>query len=326
MQQPLEQDPTSPVMVEYPDGIFSVDTVHLRHGLAASHLVVAGGRAAFVDTGANNAAPLLLAALERQGLSPADVDYLLLTHVHLDHAGGAGLLMESLPNATAVLHPRGARHMIDPARLEAGARAVYGDAKFEAVYGGIHPIPAERVHVVEDGDVLELGGRQLECLHTEGHARHHYCIYDRDARVVFTGDTFGLSYRALDTDKGEFILPTTTPVQFDPPALHASIDRLMSYRPAAAYLTHYSRVSDLTRLAADLHADIDAYTELAAAAAGRPDAARLIEDGVRERLYRRLDDHGCPADPAWRERHLALDIGLNTQGILVWLERSAKQG
>ena len=326
MQAPTDPDVPTPRMVQYPDGIWSIDTDHLRPDMAASHLVVANGRAAFVDTGANNAVPLLLAALDAQGLGPDAVDYLLLTHVHLDHAGGAGLLLESLPNATAVLHPRGARHMIDPSKLEAGARAVYGDPQFEAVYDRIHPIPAERVHVVEDGEVIELGGRAFECLHTEGHARHHYCLYDRDAEVVFTGDTFGLSYRALDTDRGEFILPTTTPVQFDPPALHASVDRLMACQPRAAFLTHYSRVTDLPRLAADLHRDIDAYTALAAEAAGLPDVERRIEDGVRAGLYRRLDEHGCPADPAWREHHLALDIRLNTQGIPVWMARNQDAG
>ena len=324
MQQPSASQADQPRVIRYADGISAVDTEHLRPGMAASHLIVANGRAAFVDTGANNAVPLLLGALEEQGLAPDAVDYLFLTHVHLDHAGGAGLLMEALPNARAVLHPRGARHMIDPGKLEAGARAVYGDDKYEAVYGELHPIPESRVRIVDDGEVLKLGDRAFEFLHTEGHARHHYCIFDRDARVVFTGDTFGLSYRALDTAAGEFILPTTTPVQFDPAALHASIDRLMACAPRAAFLTHYSRVTDLVRLAGDLHRDIDAYRALAAAAADRPDRERMIEDGVREGLYRRLDAHGCPADPAWRERHLALDIRLNTQGILVWMERSAR--
>jgi glyoxylase-like metal-dependent hydrolase (beta-lactamase superfamily II) len=313
----------APQTRSFADGITAVDTAHLRPGMAASHLVVDAGRAAFVDTGANNAVPLLLAALAQAGLEPADVDYVFLTHVHLDHAGGAGLLMEALPRATAVLHPRGARHMVDPGKLEAGARAVYGDERFDAIYGTLRPIPAARVRTVEDGETLTLGGRSLEFLHTEGHARHHYCIHDRDAEAVFTGDTFGLSYRALDTARGAFIFPTTTPVQFDPSALHASIDRLMALRPRAAFLTHFSRVTGLPRLAADLHGDIDAYCELAAAVAGQPDLERRLEDGVRRRLYDRLDEHGCPADPAWREHHLALDIRLNAQGIGVWMARGA---
>jgi glyoxylase-like metal-dependent hydrolase (beta-lactamase superfamily II) len=308
--------------VAFPDGITGIDTDHLRPGMAASHLLVDAGRAAFVDTGANNAVPLLLGALASAGLAADSVDYVLLTHVHLDHAGGAGLLMEALPNAVAVLHPRGARHMVDPSKLEAGARAVYGDTRFDAVYGQLQPIPASRVRTVEDGEILSLGGRELAFLHTEGHARHHYCIHDRSAGVVFTGDTFGLSYRALDTARGEFIFPTTTPVQFDPPALHVSIDRLMALRPTAAFLTHFSRVTDLQRLATDLHRDIDAYSELAVATAGHADVEQRLEDGVRERLYRRLDAHGVRADREWRERHLALDIRLNAQGIRIWMERS----
>lgn len=321
MKDNTTSDTRPPRTVAFADGITAIDTEHLRPGMAASHLLVDGGRAAFVDTGANDAVPLLLRALADAGLGPDAVDYVFLTHVHLDHAGGAGALMASLPKATAILHPRGAPHMIDPARLEAGARAVYGDTRFEAVYGELRPIPEARVRVVADGETLRLGGRPLGVLHTEGHARHHYCLHDPSSGAVFTGDTFGLSYRALDTDQGEFIFPTTTPVQFDPAALDASIDRLMALRPRAAFLTHFSRVTDLPRLAEDLHADIAAYRALAAAVAGRDDLEQRLEEGVRERLYRRLDDHGCPADCAWREHHLALDIRLNAQGIRIWLER-----
>src|SRR5262249_7769502 len=155
----------------------------------------------------------------------------LLTHVHLDHAGGAGLLLQSLPNARAVIHPRGARHLIDPAKLIAGSIEVYGEQKFRELYGDIVPISQERVWIAEDGLRVTLGGsRELELIHTPGHALHHYCIVDRAAQAIFSGDTFGVSYREFDTARGEFIFPTTTPVHFDPVALHGSVDRLMSYR------------------------------------------------------------------------------------------------
>jgi len=207
-------------------GVFVIDTLYLRPGLAASHLVVDDGRAAFVDTGAGPAAPRLLAALDEIGIAREQVDYLFLTHVHLDHAGGAGQLMQALPNARAVLHPRGAPHLIDPTRLIAGSIQVYGEALYRQLYGELIPIPAERVIVAEDGQRLQLGRRTFEFVDAPGHARHHFCVWDEASRSMFTGDTFGLSYRELASARGAFILPTTTPVQFEPEALLASIDRL----------------------------------------------------------------------------------------------------
>lgn len=246
----------TPRMVRHPDGITAVDTEYIRPGHAAAHIVEQRGRAAFVDVGTNESVPHLLAALAAVGIEREAVDYLLLTHVHLDHAGGAGRLMQELPNATAVLHPRGAPHLIDPSRLIEGSRAVYGKERFQRLYGDIVPIPAERVRVTRDGDRLSLAGRELEILHTPGHALHHHVFVDRAHACIFTGDTFGLSYRELDSPHGAFIVPTTTPTQFDPDQLIASIDRLLSYAPQAMYLMHFSRVTDVPRLGEALKGQI----------------------------------------------------------------------
>jgi glyoxylase-like metal-dependent hydrolase (beta-lactamase superfamily II) len=312
----------TPHITDFPDGISAVDTEYVRPMLDASHLIVHEGRAAFVDTGTSHSVPLLLAALDARGLEPTDVDYVLVTHVHLDHAGGAGQLMAALPAATAVLHPRGAAHMADPSRLIAGSIAVYGEAMFASLYGEILPIPGDRILTVEDGATLELAGRRLEFLHTEGHARHHYCIFDHGSGCIFSGDTFGLSYRDLDTDRGAFIFPSTTPVQFDPDAAVASVDRLMAFSPAAIYLTHYSRVTELKRLADELKAGIRAHEEIARRHEG--DDVPALEDAVREYLYGRMDDHGCRADTAWREEIVGQDVKLNAQGLKVWLSRLAR--
>lgn len=245
------------------DTIDTIDVDYVRRGLAASHLVVRDGRAAFIDTGHPAAVALLHAALNERGLRRSQVDYVMVTHVHLDHAGAAGGLMRTLPNAKLVVHPLGARHMHDPARLMTGARAVYGDVEYERLYGNVVAIPKEWMIEVNDGDRLPLGESELLAIHTPGHACHHYCIYDAGTRSVFTGDTFGMSFREFDTNNGAFAFPTTTPVQLDPPALHASIDRLLSLDPEAAYLTHFGRVTDLRRLAADLHRDLERFVEIA---------------------------------------------------------------
>lgn len=311
-----------PEMTDHGDGITAIDTALLRPQFDASHLIVEAGRAAFVDTGVNDSVPLLLAALKSKDLDPADVDYVFLTHVHLDHAGGAGLLMEVLPNAKAVLHPYGAPHMIDPAKLISGARAVYGKEEYDRQYGEIRAIAEQRIIVVADDQALDLGGRRLRCLFTEGHARHHYCLSDERSEAVFTGDSFGVSFRELDTVKGEFIYPTTTPIHFDPPEAHKAIDRIMALAPTALYLTHYSRVTDVTRLAVDMHDRIDAFVELAMKHANDEERTRKLQDSMLTYLLYELRQHGHAGDDHELQDVLLPDVVLNTMGLEFWLEHS----
>jgi glyoxylase-like metal-dependent hydrolase (beta-lactamase superfamily II) len=302
-------------------GVYLIDTLYHRPGLAASHLVVDDGRAAFVDTGAAPAAPRLLAALDELGIAREQVDYLFLTHVHLDHAGGAGQLMQALPNARAVLHPRGAPHMIEPSKLIAGAIQVYGEDDFKRLYDELVPIPAERVIVTEDGTRIPLGSRTFEFIDAPGHAKHHHCPIDLDHREVYSGDNFGICYREFDTAAGPFMLPTTTPVQFDPDAFHATIDRLMSYQPTRVYQTHFGPVQDLERLARDLHAVIVESVRIARAHAAAPNRRALIEADLFRYFSVRLDEHGYCGDLAERHRMLDDDVRLNTAGLEVWLDR-----
>lgn len=304
-------------------GIYAVDTHYIRPGHDASHLILENGRAAFVDTGPASGIPHLLSALARLGVAPEQVDYVLLTHVHLDHAGGAGLLMQSLPNAQAVVHPRGARHMIDPSKLIEGSIAVYGEERFRELYGQIVPIPRERVTQSADGMWIALAGRKLELIHTPGHALHHYCVIDRQAEAIFSGDTFGISYRHFDTAAGEFIFPTTTPVHFDPLALHVSVDRLMSYQPKAIYLTHFSKVTQLPRLAADMHECIDGFVAIARRHAGERERSARIRTDLFAYIAQRLERHGFRSSDATLQVLLATDVELNSQGLEVWLDRGA---
>lgn len=303
------------------DGITAIDTEYERPLQDASHLLVEQGRAAFVDTGNNDSVPLLLDALAQQDLDVADVDYVFLTHIHLDHAGGAGLLMQHLPNARCVVHPRGAPHMVDPTKLIKGTEAVYGVEGMRKLYGDILPIDAGRLLVPDDSAWIDFNGRSMQTLFTEGHARHHYCLNDPQSKGVFTGDSFGISYRELDTAAGEFIFPTTTPASFDPPEAHKSIDRIMACEPEQLYLTHYSRVRDLERLAADMHAGIDSYVALAKHHADDDDRSEHIASAMFNYLAQRLVDHGYTGDSDTMWSVLQLDVTLNTQGLEVWLAR-----
>lgn len=302
-------------------GIHTIDTAFQRDHFDAAYLIVEDGRGAFVDCGTNHSVPLLLAAVQQAGITPADVDLLIVTHVHLDHAGGAGLLMQQLPNATLVAHPRAAPHLIDPEKLIAGATAVYGEEEMQRSYGTIQPVPEARVRIVADGETVMLAGRALECIDTPGHARHHHCIWDARSRSWFTGDTFGLSYRELDGPQGAFILPTTTPVQFEPEALKASIARMIARAPEAMYLTHYGRVGDVPRLAQSLYEQIDAMVAIADSCDGRADRHRCLTAGLTALYLERAHALQVPLADDDVERILAMDIELNAQGLGVWLDR-----
>jgi glyoxylase-like metal-dependent hydrolase (beta-lactamase superfamily II) len=311
-------DASLPRLTKFADGITAVDTEYVRPQMDASHIVVSGGRAAIVDTGPNTAVPLILAGLTELGLSPGDVDWLFLTHVHLDHAGGAGALMRALPNALCVVHPRGAPHMVDPARLIAGTRAVYGDELYGKLYGEILPIASDRLRIAQDGERFDLAGRAFECVHTPGHALHHQAIVDHDVHAIFTGDTFGLSYREFDTARGPWITPTTTPTQFDPGQLKASIIRLMQFRPRKLYLTHYSEVGDCARLANDMVDAVDDYVAIARASG--LDQSRMRYE-LRTWAHEGLHDHGCTLTEAQIDDILMKDFELNAAGLAAWLHR-----
>jgi glyoxylase-like metal-dependent hydrolase (beta-lactamase superfamily II) len=302
-------------------GIHTIDTGFGRPDFDAAYLVVEHGRGAFIDSGTTHSLPRFLDAIATANLEPKDIDWVILTHVHLDHAGGAGTLVKHLPNAKVAVHPRGARHMIDPSALIAGASGVYGEEEVRRSYGEIVPVPRERVVEAADGFVVDLAGRALLCLDTPGHARHHIAIHDDRSNAFFTGDIFGLSYREFDSPGGAFIIPTTSPVQFEPDAAHHSIDRMLAYAPEAMYLTHYDRVTDVPRLAQDLHDTLDAMVAIAKRHAGAEDRERRIASDFGDLYVDRAHRQGVSLSADDIKDLLKIDIRLNAQGILVWLDR-----
>jgi glyoxylase-like metal-dependent hydrolase (beta-lactamase superfamily II) len=310
-------------LTRHPHGVTAVDTDYIRPGLAAAHVIEHAGRAAFVDVGTNHSVPRLLAALSMLGIARGAVDFVFLTHVHLDHAGGAGVLMRELPNARAVVHPRGAPHMADPAKLIAASIAVYGEARYRELYGELVPIPRERMVLMQDKQRISLAGRELLLLDTPGHALHHYGIVDEMHANVFTGDTLGLSYRELDTAAGAFVVPTTTPTQFDPEQLIASIDRLLGYSPQAAYLMHYSRVSGLERIGESLKTQIRELAAIARRHADAGDREAEIRAEMRAQWIDLARRHGIEAPEARVDEILGKDLDLNAQGLVAWLDRAA---
>lgn len=308
-------------LVRMGPGIHALDSGYGRPGMDAIHIVEGSGRLALVESGTVYSVPALLSALGQLGYTRGAVDWVMLTHVHLDHAGGAGALLQALPNSRLLVHPRGMRHMIDPSKLWEGTIAVYGEEFARKAYGELVPAPAERVVAAEEGLEVEFGGRVFQVMDTPGHARHHVCYFDVASHGWFTGDTFGLSYRETHVGERAFVFPTTTPIQFDPVALHASIERLCECSPRHMYLTHYSRVGDVLRLAADMHRLIDAMVSVAETArplAGQAQYAQ-IREGLETLLREEAAQQGWAAQDDAAVALYAGDLDLNAQGLQVWL-------
>lgn len=314
-----------PGFYDYGEGITALDALYERPRLNAIHLLVEKGRAAIIDTGTAHAVPRVLRLLREKGVPPERVDYVVLTHVHLDHAGGAGELMAQCPNAVLTVHPRGARHMIDPSRLMGATLEIYGAEATERIYGRVPPVARERVLETPEGAVIVLAGRELAFMDAPGHARHHVIVRDARTGHVFAGDTFGLSYRELDCGGRQFSFPTTSPSQFDPPALHRSIERIVSLGPQAVYVTHFGRLRDVARLAADLHRLIDAHAALALenARSGSARHARLAR-GIEQIVLSEARRQGWKLPEKDVLEVFKFDIELNAQGLEAWLDSNTR--
>lgn len=307
------------------EGIYCIDTALCRDDFAACYLIVEGDAAAFVDSGTYHSAPLIMQVLAEVGLRPEQVKYVIPTHVHLDHAGGAGELMRLCPKASLIVHPKGAAHMIDPTKLIAGATAVYGAEVFARDYGTLAPVPKERVIIASDAYAFELNGRPLSFHDTPGHANHHGGIFDERTRSWFTGDTFGISYREFDTAQGAWLFATTTPVAFDPESWQSTLIKYASKNPKAMLLTHYSRVTELDRLFPLLRQSLQAMVDIALSEEPQPEGRLArIQEKIAQHLVQSAQAHGCQFSEDKIRDLLALDIDLNGQGLEIWLQRRAK--
>jgi glyoxylase-like metal-dependent hydrolase (beta-lactamase superfamily II) len=288
----------------------------------AAYLRLAGKECAFIETETSHARPKLLAALTESGHTVEDVRWIVVTHAHLDHAAGAGGLLAACPRATLLAHPRAAKHLIDPAKLVKSATAVYGAERFDKLYGKIEPIPKERVRALEDGETFELGSATLRVLHTAGHANHHFVVDDPATESVYTGDSFGLVYPALQKH-GLFALATTSPTNFDAKEARISIDRIRGLGEKYACLTHFGASTDIDGIAKQLHAWIDRADAWVEEAARGRETVEVITERLRtawrEAIERESESRGLRFGAAEWEM-LAMDIDLNAQGLAVAAE------
>ncbi len=294
--------------------VTTIDCEYVAPDLAAAFLIASRGEAAFVETNTSHAVPRLLTALDAAGLAREAVRYVIVTHVHLDHAGGTSALLAALPHARVLAHPRAARHLIDPSRLVASAKGVYGEAAFARLYGEIGPIDGARVDALEDGAGVTLGGEPLSFLHTRGHANHHFIVHAPAWDTVFTGDTFGLVYPRLQRG-GLFAFPSTSPTDFDAQAALASVDRVVSLGTGRVHLTHFGEVARVSAAAEQLRG----WLTRSAALVDDIKSSGRDEPFVRAALLAELHERAAAARLTLTPDDLAfleLDLGLNAQGLL----------
>jgi glyoxylase-like metal-dependent hydrolase (beta-lactamase superfamily II) len=302
-------------------GIYCIDALYVKPRVASIYLLQEADEVAIIETGTYYSVANVLATLSELGIAKSQVRYVIPTHVHLDHAGGASEMMKQFDQASLIIHPRGAPHMIDPQKLIAGTIGVYGEEKFNRLYGSIEPIPEARIIIAQDLARFEIGKRELVFIDTPGHARHHFCIYDQVSKGVFSGDTFGISYEPMK-QLARGLIPTTPPVQFDPAALHKSISRIMSFNPARLYLTHYGEFVNPAVQVASFNQWIDEYVDLCRQ---QDSAAADFEKSLQHALQNLLLQ-GLPGnDNAMLCRILQTDIRLNAQGLAYW-RRSLPDG
>jgi glyoxylase-like metal-dependent hydrolase (beta-lactamase superfamily II) len=308
-------------------GITCIDTQLHRRGLACCYLIEHNGAVGFIDTGTNNSVPILLEVLKKKHLAIEQVVYLMPTHIHLDHAGGTGSLIKHFPKATVLIHPRGARHIINPEKLERGAVAVYGEEAFSNFFGNLSPIDESRVRQMKDGEMLDFNGRILEFLHAPGHAFHHYCIWDKTSRGIFSGDTLGASYPELNNGRARFIFPPSTPVQFDPELWPQTIDRLMEYQADRIFVTHFGMHKNIEPLMLMLKRSIRDYSETAlelgalirSSDVNSESLASSIQQSIEQASINYLLDQQCGLDAIAIKELIASDMNLNAQGLVHWL-------
>jgi len=276
-----------------------------------------------IESGPSPSVPHVLAGLESMGIKPEQIDYLIVTHIHLDHAGGAGLLLEKCPNAKLVVHPKGARHLMNPSRLIAGAKAVYGE-KFDLLFDPIVPIQEERILIKSDLDTLLIGVKcNLVFYDTPGHANHHFSIYDPVSNGIFTGDTIGVHYQALANDNIHFVLPSTSPNQFNPESMIESLNKIQSLNVDAIYFGHYSLSKQPNLVYEQVRKWLNEFVAIGETVFKKSGSINELSNTLFTSIQADLDNIGVSREHPVYE-HIKLDLQVCSMGIVDFLSKKYK--
>lgn len=284
--------------------------------MIASYLLQSAGELALVEIGPTSTLDKLLAGLSATGVDPADIDKLLVTHIHLDHAGAAGTFMAHFPRARLYVHEIGASHLIAPEKLIRSATRIYGDM-MGPLWGEVVPVPADRVVVLADGDVITVGNYRLDVIYTPGHAIHHVVFHEAQRGDLFTGDVAAVRLQGM-----RYVRPPTPPPDVDLPAWHDSIERLRALRPAALYLTHFGPFTDIDRHLDEADRQLVAWGEIVRKAAESGQHSREIADNLRLHGNRELLAETNDAQRI-EDYELAAPYGMTVDGYLRYFRQHA---
>jgi glyoxylase-like metal-dependent hydrolase (beta-lactamase superfamily II) len=275
-------------------GLSYIDVNFLDHpGIIATAVLHGPGGVALIDPGPSSTLPRLRAELERAGIAIADVRDIVLTHIHLDHAGATGTLVRERPDLRVYVHDKGAPHLIDPEKLVASATRLWG-AEMDRLWGEVRPVPRENVIALSGGERITAGGRELAVAYTPGHASHHVSYFNADSGIAFVGDTVGIRL-----GPGGFVLPPTPPPDIDIELWRTSLDRVSRWTPGTLFITHFGphapSGAHLTEMAD--HLDLVAGLVRQSLAIEGDDQAREVwfRDAIRRELRRRMPDGAAQA-------------------------------
>lgn len=304
-------------------GIRMIDGYDLKRPGRTGIYVLGDDELTLVETGPSLSVPYILGGLEELGKGPEEVKNIIVTHIHLDHAGGAGLLMKSCPQAQVIVHPRGARHLANPSRLIQGARMVYGD-DFDPLFDPILPIPEERIVVKGEGETLTIDSdRTLTFMDSPGHAAHHLSIYDPASNGLFTGDTAGIRFCQRESHGFSFYLPSTSPNQFDPEAMRSSIQRFRNIGAKRVYLGHFGMVDDVEELYQQVLSELSRFMAVGEDAFRQGKKADSIAQELKNYYIPLLRNKGIPKDDSLFDL-LNLDLNVSAMGIEHYLTKQKK--
>ena len=276
-----------------------------------------------VETGPSPSVKYVKSGLELLGFSLDQVKYIIVTHIHLDHAGGAVLLMEECPNAQLVVHPKGVRHLAEPTRLIAGAKAVYG-TKFEELFNPIIPIPQERMVIKNDGDILKIGDTCiLKFFDTPGHANHHFSIYDPVSNGMFTGDTVGVRYEQLVSDGVDFFLPSTSPNQFNPVAMQRAIELFAQMNLQSIYYGHYGMTNSPEEALSQVSMWLNIFMAEAETVYEEDKGYEELASRLEKLVKKHLSNEGISENHEVF-RLIQLDLEVSSMGIIDYLTKQDK--
>lgn len=305
--------------------IFQLDLCENEVSEKTASYIIKGENTVIIETGASPSNKRIQDGLKTLGIAPEEVMGIVVSHIHLDHAGGAGLLMSQCPNAKLYVHEKGKKHLVNPERLIESSKQVYGEL-YEPYFDPILPIAEDRVVVVGAGDeILIEEGRALNVFDSPGHALHHIFVYDSKSNGIFSGDAAGLFYRPIFEQHGvPFSFPATTPTQFDPVAMKETIQKMMELSPDRIYYTHFGMVSPAKERLEEVIGWMPFFEEQCIQFFKEKRSVDQLEAFIKEAVYERLEKDGVPRDSSALDI-IALDLQLNAQGVASYVKRLEKK-